>query len=141
MMEAVSVHNVQAVFIDPITNLTNGVSAADANTKLQEVSQELSAMAMDLDIVIFIFCHLVNPKTGPSHNRGGKITSDQFAGSRAMSRSCHYMFGLEGNKDPELPSYERNIRKLMLIEDREFGEVGETTLYWDDETTQFSEAG
>src|SRR6478735_7273542 len=41
---------VKAVFIDPITNLTNGMSSGDANTKLQEIAQELAAMAKDLDI-------------------------------------------------------------------------------------------
>ncbi len=51
----------KAIFIDPITNLTNGMNAADANTKLQEIAQELSAMALDLNVVIFIFCHLRNP--------------------------------------------------------------------------------
>lgn len=130
---------IDAVFIDPITNLTNGMDSAEANTVLQEIAQELAAMALDLDIAIFIFCHLRNPDNGAEHNRGGKILSSQFAGSRAMARSCNYMFGLEGDKDPDLPVEERNVRKLVLIEDREFGEVGVTNLYWDDQTTQFNE--
>lgn len=129
----------KAVFIDPITNLTNGINAADANTKLQEIAQELSAMALDHDIVIFIFCHLRNPDSGLSHDRGGRVLTSQFAGSRAMGRSCNYMFGLEGNKDPDLSPEERNMRKLVLLDDREFGEVGEIDLYWDKRTTQFNE--
>jgi twinkle protein len=130
---------IDAVFIDPITNLTNGMSSADANVKLQEIAQELSAMAIDLNIVVFIFCHLRNPDAGPEHNRGGVVLSNQFAGSRAMARSCNYMWGLEGDKDPELSKEERNVRKLVLLEDREFGEVGVTSLYWDENTTQFNE--
>lgn len=121
---------VKAVFIDPITNLVNGMDSAAANTKLQEIAQELAAMALDLDIVIFIFCHLRNPDAGIPHERGGKVLSSQFAGSRAMARSCNYMFGLEGNKDPDLPEEDRNCRQLVLLEDREFGEVGPTNLYW-----------
>lgn len=130
---------IDAVFIDPITNMTNGMSSADANVKLQEIAQECAAMAIDLDVVIFLFCHLRNPDAGPEHNRGGVVLSNQFAGSRAMARSCNYMWGLEGNKDPELTKEERNIRRLVLLEDREFGEVGVTDLYWDDRTTQFNE--
>lgn len=130
---------VKAVFIDPITNLTNGMGSADANTKLQEIAQELAAMAKDLDIVIFIFCHLRNPDSGPAHDRGGSVLTSQFAGSRAMGRSCNYMFGIEGNKDPELPKEERNIRKLVLLDDREYGEVGECKLFWDETTTMFNE--
>lgn len=129
----------KAVFIDPITNLTNGVNAADANTKLQEIAQELSAMALDLNIVIFIFCHLRNPDSGPPHERGGEVLSSQFAGSRAMARSCNLMLGLEGNRDPNLPAEERNMRTLVLLEDREFGETGRFPLYWDNVTGLFNE--
>lgn len=129
----------KAVFIDPITNLTNGMDSATANTKLQEIAQELASMALDLNIVIFIFCHLRNPETGTPHERGGKVLSSQFAGSRAMARSCNYMFGLEGNKDPDQPMEDRNCRQLVLLEDREFGEVGPTPLYWNNLNGMFVE--
>ncbi|HET8689272.1 MAG TPA: toprim domain-containing protein [Methanosarcina sp.] len=129
----------KAIFIDPITNLTNGINAADANTKLQEIAQELSAMALDLGIVIFIFCHLRNPDNGPPHERGGEVLSSQFAGSRAMARSCNLMLGLEGNRDPNLPPEQRNMRTLVLLEDREYGETGRFPLYWDKNTGAFNE--
>ena len=129
----------KVIFIDPITNLTNGMESGAANVKLQEIAQELSAMALDLDVVIFIFCHLRNPDSGPSHERGGEVLSSQFAGSRAMARSCNLMLGLEGNRDPNLPPEERNIRTLVLLEDREFGETGRYKLYWDKITGLFNE--
>jgi len=129
----------KAIFIDPITNLTNGMSAADANTKLQEIAQELAAMALDLNVIIFIFCHLRNPETGTPHERGGEVLSSQFAGSRAMARSCNLMLGLEGNRDPNLSAEERNLRTLVLLEDREYGESGKFPLYWDNKTGLFNE--
>jgi twinkle protein len=129
----------KAIFIDPITNLTNGINAADANTKLQEIAQELAAMALDLNIVIFIFCHLRNPDNGLPHERGGEVLSSQFAGSRAMARSCNLMLGIEGNRDPNLPPEQRNIRTLVLLEDREYGENGKFKLYWDKATGLFNE--
>lgn len=149
----------KAVFIDPITNLTNGLSSSDANTKLQEIAQELSAMALDLNIVIFIFCHLKSPEGTINketrrkyyekgmyiglgncpHESGGDVVSSQVAGSRAMMRSCNYMIGLEGNKDPELPDDVKNIRNLKLLEDREFGESAIIPLYWNPNTTRFKE--
>ena len=115
------------------------MDAALANTKLQEIAQELSAMALDLNVVIFIFCHLRNPDSGPPHERGGEVLSSQFAGSRAMARSCNLMLGLEGNRDPNLPREERNLRTLVLLEDREFGETGRFKLYWDQSTGLFNE--
>lgn len=150
----------KAIFIDPITNLTNGENAGDANTKLQEIAQELAAMAMDYKIVIFIFCHLkahdgniakekrekfyhdgkfIGLGNCP-HEFGGDIYSSQFAGSRAMMRSCNLMIGIEGNKDPELSDEVRNLRQIKLLEDREFGETGTFQIYWNRETTLFSEA-
>lgn len=129
----------KAFFIDPITNLTNGMESGAANVKLQEVAQEASALALDLGIVIFLFCHLKNPEGGPPHERGGKVLSSQFAGSRAMARSCNLMIGLEGNRDPELTPEERNMRKLVVLENRETGEVGEFNMYWNPVTTLFHE--
>jgi twinkle protein len=129
----------KSIIIDPITNFTNGMDAASANTKLQEIAQELAAMALDLNIVIFIFCHLRNPDSGPPHERGGEVQSHQFAGSRAMARSCNLMLGLEGNRDPNLSPEERNVRTLVLLEDREFGQTGRFGLYWDNNTGLFNE--
>lgn len=129
----------KAVFIDPITNLVNGESAAEQNTMLQDIAQELAAMAKDLNIIVFIFCHLKAPTNGESHERGGRVFSHQFAGSRAMMRSCNLMIGLEGNKDPALPPEKRNMRTLVLLEDREFGATGEIDLYWNDRTGLFTE--
>ena len=131
---------VKAVFIDPITNITNGMSSSDANTTLQGVAQELAALAKDLDIVIFIFCHLNKPSKGCTPwDRGGKITTDYFAGSSAMARSCNYALGFQGNKDPELDTQERNMREIVILADREFGESGSCKLYWDDKTGLFNE--
>ena len=129
-IKAAVAEGVKAVFIDPITNLTNGMDSASANTHLQEVAQELSSMALDLDIVIFIMCHLRNPDSGPEHTLGGKVLTSQFAGSRAMGRSANYIWGIEGNKDESLPEEQRNLRDIVLCDDREFGEVGRSRLYW-----------
>ena len=150
----------KAVFIDPITNLTNGMPADKANVMLQEIAQALSAMAKDYNVAIFIFCHLKAPEGNINkdvrlkkydqgiytslgncpHELGGDVLSAQFAGSRAMMRSCNYMIGLEGNKDDELEEHIRNIRQLHLLEDREFGESGRIQLRWDRATTLFREA-
>lgn len=137
---AAASEGVKVAFIDPITNFTNGMATSEINTHLQGVSQEISTLAKDLDMMIFIFCHLNKPSKGSTPwDRGGKITTDYFAGSSAMARSCHYALGLEGNKDPELTEEERNMRKLVMLADREFGESGECSLYWDKNTGLFNE--
>lgn len=150
---------VKAVFIDPITNLTSGMPPSEANTKLQEISRELSALALDLDIVVFIFCHLKSPEGNISsearkkrynegqyyqlgncpHERGGDVIANQFAGSRAMMQACNLMIGLEGNKDPNLDEEIRNQRWLTILEDREFGNSESVRLFWNKNTTKFKE--
>jgi twinkle protein len=138
-IRAAAADGCKAIFIDPITNLTNGMNAADANTKLQEIAQSLAAMALDLNIVIFIFCHLKAPENGSDHEHGGKVLSSQFAGSRAMMRSCNLMIGIEGNKSSDLSREEKNMRHMILLEDREFGNTGKFGLYWDYHTGLFNE--
>ena len=136
---AAALEGYKVVFIDPITNLTNCMDPAEANTALTAISAELAAMALDLGLAIHIFCHLKAPAMGAPHEMGGKIFSNQFAGSRAMMRSCNYMIGLEGNKDNELTVEERNRRDIVVLEDREFGNVGRVPLFWDMNTGAFNE--
>jgi len=147
-------------FIDPITNLTNGVNSAEANTMLQEIAQEISSLAMDLDIAVLMFCHLKAPEGNISsdqraakykqeryiglgncpHELGGDVMSAQFAGSRAMMRSANLMIGLEGNKDPDLDPNIRNMRQIKVLEDREFGTSVKIPLYWNKDTGRYTEA-
>lgn len=138
ILEAINL-GCKIIFIDPITNLINGVPSGEANTVLQGIAQDLAAISKDQDVFVNIFCHLKAPEAGPAHERGGKVLSHQFAGSRAMMRSCNYMFGLEGNKDDTLDARLRNTRRLVILEDREFGSTGAIDLYWDQDTGLFNE--
>lgn len=130
--------NVHDIIIDPVTCFTAGMSAADTNEFLTGWAAELASMSKDLDFTSYIFCHLKSPD-GTPHERGGEVLSTQFTGSRAMMRSCHLMIGLEGNKNPELPVEERNMRKLKILEDRNFGSTGVVKLYWDWHNGSFNE--
>lgn len=129
----------KAVILDPLTNFCNGIAASEANVLLQKIAQEAAALALDLNIVMILTCHLRNPESGPPHERGGEVLSSQFAGSRGMARSCHLMIGLEGNRDPNLSKEERNIRKIVTLEDRNWGENGKFGLYWNHVNGLFSE--
>ncbi|MCP4364976.1 MAG: toprim domain-containing protein [Planctomycetes bacterium] len=136
---SVLAEDVKDVIIDPITVFTNQMSSSEANEFLIGMAAELSAMTKDLDFTAYIFCHLKAPESGEPHERGGNVYSTQFAGSRAMMRSCNYMIGLQGNKDPNLDIDQRNFRELVLLEDREYGNVGKVRLWWDKHTGLFSE--
>jgi twinkle protein len=136
---AVLVEGCKDIVIDPLTRLTIGMDSGDANTELERISDELSSMAKDLGFFYMIFCHLKAPTSGPPHERGGKVLSSQFTGSRAMMRSCYYMIGIERNKDPELPEIERNTSTFVLLEDRAFGNNGTFPVYYDNDTGDYLE--
>jgi len=136
---AVLVEHVKDIVIDPITRLTSGMSAADANTELERFSDEISKMAKDLGFVYYCFCHLRAPEFGQPHEEGGRVKSAQFAGSRAMMRSCYYMIGIEGNKSPDVIERVQNTRYLVILEDRKFGRTGRVPLFYDKDTGQFLE--
>ena len=138
-IRAAAAEGAKAIYIDPITVLTNGIPSGDANTLLQKFAQGLAQMAMDLNIIVHIFCHLKAPDNGPPHERGGAVQSYQFAGSRAMMRACNSMIGMEGNKDPDLKPEERNIRSLVVLEDRATGSSGKLKLYYDQATGAFNQ--
>ena len=147
----------KVIIVDPITNLSNGVNSAEANTLLQGMSQDLSAMALDLDVVIFLFCHTkanegsISPEQRASkyrsekyiglgncsQNMGGDVTAAQFAGSRAMERSCNLMLALLGNQDPELPIEIRNKREIQVLADRAFGNSSKYKLFWNKNNGRF----
>ena len=50
------------------------------------------------------------------------------------------MIGVEGDKSPDLTKEEKNMRDLVLLEDREFGQTGRFPIYWDYKTGLFNEA-
>lgn len=129
--QAVVVAGVKDVFLDPLTCFTVGMSLTEANETLISIASEFASMANELDFTGYIFCHLNAPQAGVPHERGGKVLSTQFTGSRAMMRFCHQMWGLEGNKDPELDEVTRNTRTLVLLEDRNFGETARIPLFYD----------
>ena len=151
---------VKAVFIDPVTNLVAGVDSGDANTLLEKIAKDCSILADDLQITIFITCHLKahdgfisrnerekKYQSGTyiglgncAHEQGGDIYSQQFHGSRAMMRACNMMIGIEGNKDPELDDIHRRMRHIKILEDREFNATGIFPLMYSEVTQLYSEA-
>ncbi len=135
----VEVCGVKDVFIDPLTCFTVGMNLTEANAELISIASEIASMAKELDFTAYLFCHLNAPQAGPSHERGGAVQSVQFSGSRAMMRFCHQMWGLEGNKDPDLPEAVRNTRDLVLLEDRNFGETGRVHLAYNRTTGMLDE--
>lgn len=136
---AVLVEGVEDIVLDPISRMVQGLTPSEANTELEKFADEMSKMSKDLGFTYYCFCHLKSPETGPGHERGGKVLSHQFTGSRAMMRSCYYMWGIERNKDPDLPEKVRNTSTFVLLEDRKYGRSGYFKVYYDPNTGDYVE--
>jgi twinkle protein len=121
----------KTIVVDPITKLTNHLTSSETETELRKISDELACMAQDLGFFYIVTCHLKAPLAGAVHERGGKVQSSQFRGSRSMMESCFYMLGIERNKDPELSEKERNTSTFVLLEDRNFGNSDRFDVYYD----------
>jgi len=91
---AVLVEGVTDVFIDPITQLTDGLSASDTETELRRFSNEISGMAKDLGFFYYCFCHLKSPEGNNTHEEGAQVKVAQFRGSRAMAEKTKFMLGI-----------------------------------------------
>lgn len=127
------------IYMDNMTSLVSHVGTAEANELLNTIMGEVASMVEELDFNFVYFAHLNPPKTGPSHERGGKVHENQLTGSRAMIKWSHYIIGLERNKDPDLPEYERNTTTVVLLKDREFGNVGKFRVFYDKDTGDLKE--
>ena len=136
---AVLVEGVEDVVIDPISRMIQGLTASEANTALEKFSDEISKMAKDLGFTYYCFCHLKSPESGVPHERGGKVLSHQFTGSRAMMRSTYYMWGIERNKDPDLTPKERSTSNIVLLEDRKYGRSGYFKVFYNTKTGDYLE--
>lgn len=135
----VVVDNCKTIMLDPLTALVAHLDSAAANDELNKIMADLASMTHELDFTLIYFAHLNPPKTGASHERGGKVLESQLTGSRAMIKWSHYIIGLERNKDPDLPEYERNTTTVVLLKDREFGNVGKFKVFWDNTTGDLRE--
>lgn len=134
----VTVLGCKDVFLDPLTCLTVGKTASETNEELIKIAAQFASLAKELDFTGYVFCHLNNPSSGVEHNRGGKVLSSQFAGSRAMARFCHLMVGLQGDKNPELDEDTRNTRQLVILEARDY-DTGIVNLFYNKETGRLLE--
>lgn len=129
---------VKDIFIDPITQLTDGMSSSETETYLRAFSNEIQALSQELGFFYYIFCHLKSPSQGTPHEEGGRVKSAQFRGSRAMQEKTKFMLGIERNilaDDEE----DRNKSTFRLLLNSGFGKGGSFDVIYNPETTEYLE--
>jgi twinkle protein len=128
-------------FLDPLTALISKYSASEANDALNTIMTDMADMVFKHPITIFCFSHVNNkPKTSTPHERGGKVLSSEFTGSRSLEKWSNYGFGLNRDRSEECPLEEQNISYLSMLYDRDFGRSTNIPLFYDERTTRYLEA-
>lgn len=130
---------VKDIFLDNLTVMVAHLPASEANDEVNRIAKEIAQLIQELDFTLYGFSHLNAPSNGPSHERGGKVLESQFTGSRGLMRFGHYMLGIQRDKDPELEEDERNTSTLVLLKDREYGNVGQFPILYTPQTDQYLE--
>jgi twinkle protein len=102
-------------YIDNLTALN--AHAQDERRNLDALMAEVAGIARELDIWVLLVSHLNPPKSGASHEAGGKTEQAQFTGSRAIMRWSYAMFGIERNTLHE-DENERNKGLVRILKDR-----------------------
>lgn len=120
-------------YIDNLTALNS--HASDERRNLDSLMAEVAGLAKELDIWVMLVSHLNPPKSGASHEAGGKTEQNQFTGSRAIMRWAYAMFGIERNTLHEDPD-ERNKGLIRILKDRFSGSAtGRTVGFYYDKAT------
>lgn len=130
---------VKDIFLDNLTVMVAHLSSSEANDEVNRIAKELAQLLQELDFTVYGFSHLNPPVAGAPHERGGKVLVSQFTGSRGLMRFGNYMLGIERNLDPELSADERNLSTIVLLKDREYGNVGQFEVRYYPETDQYLE--
>lgn len=135
---AVVVEGVKDVFIDPITQLTDGLTPSETETELRRFSNEIQGMAQELDFFYYCFAHLKEPPQGKTHEEGGAVKVAQFRGSRAMAEKTKFLLGIIRNQFSD-DTVERNTSTFHLLLNSGFGKSGKFEVMYNEETGSYLE--
>jgi len=116
---------VEHFYIDNLTALN--AAADDERRNLDKLMAEVAGLAQELNVWILLVSHLNPPKTGPSHEAGGKVEQNMFTGSRAIMRWSALMLGVERNTVHE-DLEERQKGLIRVIKDRFSGQATGKTI-------------
>lgn len=134
----VLVEGCKHIVVDPLTALVAQMTASEGNDALNSIMAEMEALTKTLDFTFYYGAHLNPPKTGLSHEEGGRVYLSQLTGSRAMIKWSHVIIGLERNTQAETKE-ERNTTTVRNLKGRKLGALGTFLVYFDDKTGSFEE--
>lgn len=114
--------DVKLVVLDHVTALA--AEEDDERRALDLLMSQVSKLAQELDITMFVVSHLATPDKG-SHEEGAHIALRHFRGSRAISFWASTAFGIERNQQAD-DATERTKAFIRVLKHRRYSRaVGE----------------
>ena len=106
-----------------IDNLSNIAATFDDDERrgIDKAMLELSSIAIDFNVHIFLVCHVSRPSRGSTpFDRGRELSLSDARGSESIGQHSSYVFGLERNALSEDEKI-RTTSILRCLKDREYG--------------------
>ena len=126
--------------IDPLTALISKYNSSEANEKLNLIMTDCSDLVSKFPITLFFYSHVnPKPKTSTPHEKGARVYSSEFTGSRAMEKWSHYGHGISRDRTDECPPERQNVSEFYMLFDREFGQTYTCDVYFDEATVTYLE--
>jgi len=116
---------IKDIFLDHLTALV--AEEPDENKALGRIMANLAALTQELNFTLYFISHLTTP-SGTPHEEGGRVTSSQFRGSRAIAFWANYLFGLERNQQAD-DKEERHTTTFRVLKDRYTGRATGEVFY------------
>lgn len=130
--------NCKYIFLDHISILVSGNSNGDERRALDEISTKLRTLVQELDVTLFMVCHLKRPE-GKPHECGAETNLGQLRGSAGIGQLSDIVIGIERNGQAE-DERERNTSTLRVLKNRFSGETSiATRVYYDSSTGTLTE--
>ena len=132
--------DINIFIIDPMTTLVQGCDASQTNTELGKICSAAADLVSVYPITIFFYSH-VNPKAKGStpHEKGARVYSSEFFGSRSMERFFHYGHGISRDRSDECQPDRKNMSEFYMLFDRDFGQSYTCDVYFDEATVTYLE--
>lgn len=125
--EAVEGHGVEQVYLDHVTYILDAMGDAGLDATKQFM-RGLNDLNKALPFSLHYVGHLrKKDNKSTSHEEGGRITLDDFAGGKAITQYANFVFGLERSQQ-STDDDEKNSTVLRVLKDRYTGQATGMTI-------------
>ncbi|MGI0116071.1 DnaB-like helicase C-terminal domain-containing protein [Zooshikella sp. RANM57] len=114
------------VYLDHITYILDAVGENNGLEVLKSFMRGLNDLNKELPFTLYYVSHLRKKDGKKSHEEGGRVTLDDFAGGKANVQYANFTFALERDQQAEVDE-EKNKTILRVLKDRYTGQSTGTT--------------